>query len=219
VTLARPLLASVTRPTPHGVLGPSVRAAVIGLSGTGKSRFAKALIRTAGRVVIFDLCNEYRDVAVTVTIGELLEAPELLLGDPVALAVTPSSEDEDEIAEDLERLVALVRRAGNAVLVLEEVGDYGARAASTISRLARNGRHQGIATVFVTQAAVEIPKAARRQLTHVFSFLQTDPEDLAALAKRCGEPFAARVTSWRVGDPPAAWILPSLAPHHPESSP
>lgn len=210
MSTARHLTPVAAGVTPWGVLRDDDRVAVVGLSGSGKSYFARRLVSPASRLVIWDVCGEYADAAEPVTLAELLEAPELLLGDRVALAVRPGTEDEEELAEETAALVSLVRRAGRCLLVLEEVGDYGKAAERTLSKLARNGRHAGVACVFVTQAAVEIPKSARRQLTRVFSFIQTDPEDLEALRKRCGDAFVERVTAWRPGDPPAAWTLPTF---------
>lgn len=217
MTTARHLAEVHPGVTPWGVLRGDDRVAVVGLSGSGKSWFARQLVRPAARLVIWDLCGEYGDAAEPVTLAELLEAPELLLGERVALAVRPGTEDEEELAAETDTLVTLVRRAGQCLLMLEEVGDYGKAAERTLSKVARNGRHQGVATIFVTQAAVEIPKAARRQLTRVFSFIQTDPDDLEALRKRCGDAFVERVTAWRPGEPPAVWTLPTF--HEPESRP
>lgn len=204
------------RVTPWGPLGPSERVLVIGVSGTGKTTYAKKLLSggaggpPAGRVVFFDPQADYVDVAVPVTLAELRAAPELLKGERVAVAVQPDGDTEEELAAEVEELCELVRKAGRLVVVLDEVGDYADAARKTLSRLARNGRHDGIASVWVTQAAMEIPKGVRRQATRVFSFLQTDPSDLSAL-ERFGPQFVAQVRGWRKGADPAAWVLPSLA--------
>lgn len=203
-------------PPPWGVLGPSERVLILGVSGTGKTTWAKRLLAgvdggpAAARVVIFDPQGDYGEIAVPVTLEELRSAPELLKGPRVALAVQPEGDTEEELAAEVEQLVPLVRAAGRCILVLDEVGDYGDAARKTLSKLARNGRHDQVASVFVTQAAVEIPKAVRRQATRVYSFLQTDPQDLRAL-ERFGEGFISRVQAWARGAPPATWVLPSLS--------
>lgn len=183
---------------------------ILGVPFTGKSFKAKAIVRSAGRVLFFDPCGDYTEVALPITLDELAAAPEILLGELLALAVQPEGATPAELAAELEATVRLARLAKNLVLVLDEVGDYSREAESTLTRLARNGRHDGIATVFVSQAAVDIPKTVRRMATRVFSFLQTDPDDLAALEKRCGTAFVQRVTTWRRGDPPAEWTIPSM---------
>jgi hypothetical protein len=202
--------ARALEPRPHGVLHPWTRAAVVGLSGTGKTTFAKRILAPASRVVYFDPCHDYRDVAVPIRVDELARDASILRASELCISVEPAGADDRELALEVELVIARCREARDLVLCLDEVGDYGAAAIKPLSRLARNGRHDGIASVYVTQSAVEIPKVCRRQLTHVFSFLQIDPDDLEALRKRCGDPFVAAVKSWTRGAPPARWVLPSL---------
>ena len=81
-----------------------------------------------------------------------------------------------------------------------------------LTRLHRNGHHDGVASMLVSQCAVDIPKTCRRTATRVASFLQEDPGDLAALDEVYGAEFAARVRSWQPGDPPAEWQRRALYP-------
>jgi hypothetical protein len=212
-------------PFPWGDLGPSERVMVLGVSGTGKTFWVKKLLtggatpssKPAERVLYGDPQGDYGDVAEPITLAELRElADELAGGERFALAVQlegagdDDDGDEEALAAQVEELIGLARRIGGCVLVLDEVGDYADHARKALSKLARNGRHDRIAAVFVSQAAVEIPKGARRQATRVYSFLQTDPADLKAL-ERFGASFTARVTAWVKGSPPATWVLPSLS--------
>ena len=96
------------------------------------------------------------------------------------------------------------------VVCLEEVGDYSPWAKEELGALARNGRHDHIAVIYVTQAAVEVPKAARRQMSRIVSFSQSDPADIDALQSLCGGEFANTVQHWEHGDEPAIWTIPSL---------
>jgi DNA helicase HerA-like ATPase len=192
----------------HGSLTHHDRVLVLGCTNTGKSIYAAELVRSARRVVFFDPQDDYLPcVNERASAAELERYPELLDGTWIRVQVAPR---EDYLAEDFETTVRAVRAAGDLVFVADELGDYSAEAERTITRLARNGRHDGIALVLVSQAAVDIPKSARRQATRVISFLQTDPDDLAALAKRCGPEFASQVAAWR-GGPPAVWQLPTLS--------
>jgi hypothetical protein len=125
------------------------------------------------------------------------------------------------MAEEVAVLIDVVREVQKStsetiVMVLEEVGDYSLwerSGSGVIGALARNGRHNRIAVVFVTQAAVEIPKSARRQMSRIVSFSQSDPADIAALESLCGTEFVESVTAWRHGDAPAVWTIPSLLSH------
>jgi hypothetical protein len=98
------------------------------------------------------------------------------------------------------------------VLLLDEVGDYSVACADVLTRLHRNGHHAGVASVLVSQCAVDIPKTSRRTATRVASFLQVASADLDALETEYGPDYRAAVAGWRPGDPPAVWTLPTLYP-------
>jgi hypothetical protein len=140
-----------------------------------------------------------------------LEGGELLRGVVVRLQVVPG----DDVPEDFARVVAACREAsrfGGLVLCADEVGDYSLRAAEVLTRLHRNGHHDGVASVLVSQCAVDIPKTCRRTATRVASLLQTASADLDALETEYGPGFRESVARWRPGDPPAVWSLPTLYP-------
>lgn len=191
---------------PWGKFKPGDRVIILGLPFTGKSRLAAKLTAEAERVVYFDPMQDYAAYANArqVTVSELLEKPDLLEAPKFRLAVIPNDET---IADDLEDTVTLIRSATNLVFVMDEVGDYRQKAEHIMNRLARNGRHDGIVPIYVSQVAVDIPLTVRRLATRVYSYLQVDKRDIDALETQYGETFAASVKS---GKELSVWILPTL---------
>lgn len=196
--------------TALGPLLPRSHELFLGVPGSGKTHNARARLARVRRCVFFDPTgHDYEDEGERVSPSDL--SPELLAGTVVRLVVVP----DGDVAEDFAATVAACREVGPGaplVLCADEVGDYSVKAADVLTRLHRNGHHDGVASVLVSQCAVDIPKTCRRTATRVASLLQTASADLDALETEYGRDFAERVRSWRPGDPPAVWTLPTL--HH-----
>jgi hypothetical protein len=177
--------------------------------GSGKTTLAKARAAGCRRVVFFDPAGDYDDQGEVITPGEVAAE---LRHRFARLVVAP--DPESDLAEVFDQLVADCRAAGAEfgplVLVADEVGDYSRGAEATLTRLHRNGHHDGVASVLVSQCAVDIPKTCRRTATRVTSLLQVASDDLDALAREYGPEFASTVKGWRPGRPPVVWTLPTL---------
>lgn len=143
--------------------------------------------------------------AKNVTVNDLLSGNHLKQA-KFRLAVIP---DELDIDQELEDTIRLVRAAGNAVLVFDEVGDYRQKNEQTLNRIARNGRHDGIVPIYVSQVAIDIPYTVRRLATRVYSFAQFHPADIKALSEVYGESFAQSVKDSK-GHEFNVWTLPTL---------
>lgn len=198
-----------------GVLNPRSHELVLGVPGSGKTHYARERVASARRVVFFDPSGDgYFGQGESVSPAELRHVPELYDGRWCRLVVIAGDGDA-EIADEFRAVVAACRaaaRGGGLVLVADEVGDYGRSCDRELTALHRNGHHDGVASILVSQCAVDIPKTCRRTATRVTSLLQTDAGDLEALAEQYGQPFADRARAWRPGSAPVVWELPTLHP-------
>lgn len=208
------VLGVLLMPQPFGDLHVRAHELYLGVPGSGKTTLAKARVASARRVVFFDPAGDYETEGEVVYPAELEERPHTLLGGAFARVVVRAGRDEArDVAEEFEAVASACRRvacAGGLLLVADEVGDYSLRAAETLTRLHRNGHHDGVASVLVSQCAVDIPLTCRRTATRVVSLLQVASADLDALEREYGPDFATRVREWRPGSPPAVWELPTL---------
>lgn len=185
------------------------RVLLMGLPTCGKSHHARALTADAARCLFYDVAGD--DYAapgrLDVTVRELERFPGLLDDEFCRLRVVPEADDGPGYAAEVSRLVALLWDARDIVAVFDEVGDYRAEAERTLNRLFRRGRHQGIATLLVSQFATDFPKTCRRAASDVYAVGQKHPHELKALADVYGEDFAARVAAWRKYEPPVTWRI------------
>ncbi len=200
---------------PFGLLDHRSHELVLGVPGSGKTHHARARLASARRVVFFDPTgHDYVDEGEQVSPADLDR--ELLSGTVVRLVVVPG----DDVPADFAATVAACRASdGGVVLCADEVGDYAPHCADVLTRLHRNGHHDGVVSVLVSQCAIDIPKTCRRTATRVTSLLQTASADLDALETEYGPEFRERVARWRPGDPPAVWTLPTLRHHHRKEAP
>lgn len=166
---------------------------VLGVTGSGKSYFTQhRIVKTARRVVVWDIHAEYDLEQV-----DLAGLAERLDDDPIRVAVVPDFDDMDDLKAQFGVFVNLLRTLGTGLMiVVDEVGalcEAGAsRPLNTLSILARHWGETGCPVVFVAQRAMQVPKTARAQASHVVAFRQTDPDDIAALSK-CFGPKAEQI--------------------------
>jgi hypothetical protein len=181
---------------------------VVGVPGSGKTCYARRVVRRAHRVIYFDPGGDYDQTpgAEVVTVhrwpSRSYFRQEYFR---LVVEVDPESETGDQFVWVAQR----AREVGNLVLLCDEVGDYNRGPAErALKNLNRNGHKRGIVTVYVSQRAMEIPLGARASATRVDSFLQDSEDDLDTLHDLYdpSEPgFSERVRAWTPHHPPVTW--------------
>lgn len=210
----------------------TMRAAIVGVSGSGKGNAAKAYLvvctKAGMRIIAWDPLDEYSQkgkkskhvhlgcLRDRCTFEELADNPSRWLDvEDLSLAVVPS-DDDDVAAEEFADFVELIRPTGNMLVVVDELGGFAfGNAKATIAQkalntLATKGRHDGICCLFVSQRLVHIPTSARASVTAIETFNQTSPQDLAALEEITGMPELALVVSKQKAGESTAWVSPML---------
>lgn len=206
--LALALVLPVIPYSPHGSrLHYASRVLVMGLPTTGKTMFARdALTADAHRCVYYDPADDYSAPGrLDVTAAELERWPDFLRDPHCRIVVKPQADDAKGMAAEVRTVLSLAWEARDLVLLFDEVGDYRKEAERDLNKLVRRGRHQGIASVLVSQFATDFPRTCRRAASTVYVFAQKDPLELETLARSYGADFAARAAAWRRYDPPATW--------------
>lgn len=198
---------------------PATRLLVTGKTGSGKSSRVKDAVRhwlsLGVRVVAVDVCDEYSRhgrakhglvqlgaLRQRVTAAELAKRPSLLTAPRLALSVVPADTSPRAWARAFLLVERLVRHAGPAVVVIDEVGTWTNpgngpechAARSALEGLATNGRKDGLALVCVAQRAAQVPPNVRSQATEWWAYLQDEPADLDALRARIGAESAEAVS-------------------------
>lgn len=198
---------------------PATRLLVTGKTGSGKSSRVKEAMRawlSAGvRVVAVDVCDEYSrhgrakhglvqlgPLRHRVTAAELARNPGLVNDARLSLAVVPMDTSPHAWARTFLLVERLMRHAGKAVVVVDELGTWanpanGAechRARAALESLSTNGRKDGLALVAVAQRAAQVPPNVRSQATAWWTYLQDEAADVEALAERFGRERAEEVS-------------------------
>jgi hypothetical protein len=178
---------------------------LLGCPGSGKTTLAIRLCARVRALTCFSPTDDY-DAE-----GEHVAASDLLRPGMLARFARYVVKPGLDVAADFRTTVRALRAAKVPTLLLaDEVGDYAKQCDADLTRLHRNGHHDGVTSLLVSQCAVDVPLTCRRTATRVISLLQHASRDLDALEAEYGAAFAAQVRSWRPGDPPAVWTLPTL---------
>jgi hypothetical protein len=160
---------------------------VVGIRGAGKSYWiARHIVKRHVRVVVWDPHGEYQTVE-RCTLDELAQDPSRLDREALSLGVVPSWRTLGDLGEQFAIFADLCSSMEGVTIVVEEVGLLSRHAPEAIEFIACQSRHWECPIVLCAQRAMQVPKTAREQLSHLTSFRQSSPSDVAALVERCGE--------------------------------
>lgn len=166
-------------------MAAQVRALVVGQSGTGKTTYARRLVRAAlaaGRTVQV-WTDDRRDWAelelpvLRVAGGDAGRDFAALTGSWVLEVADVTSREHPRL---MEAMAAGVWQRGRMLLVLDEAHRWFPRyrAASSLERIVTGGRHRGIDWVMVTQHPVYVHLLVEREAEWLVSFRLTEWNDL-----------------------------------------
>lgn len=181
-------------------LQPQDVALVLGIRGSGKSRWTKAnLCAKPARLVVFDPQGEYGsptrslwplvpEVADLVPmsverLAELVERNDL----PERVAVRPESSRGTHVGEAFEDLCDLAECLTERLVVVEEAGLVQRHASEALDYLATQSRHWRVPLALVAQRPVQLSPTVREQASVVVVHKLTRRSDLEILADRIGE--------------------------------
>jgi hypothetical protein len=154
---------------------------VLGKTGSGKSSFVKKeLIRNIERLIIIDALSEYENGIIFTNVDTLIE---YILDNKI------NQHDNFKFIcrftddKDIELLFLLVFELSNLTLLVEECEIYVSpnSKSSNFLKLVRYGRHKNISIIGVARRSTELSLTFRSQTDTIFSFKQTDKNDLVKM--------------------------------------
>ncbi|EGR2797605.1 DUF87 domain-containing protein [Vibrio navarrensis] len=183
-------------------------AAVVGMSGSGKSSLAKKkLIQATDQVVIFDPKREYdgellgRVVRVYHSFSRFAQA--LVCGRKTGqgfkIAWQPDLKKGDTTPADFDKFCQIVWGCGDGMhkkplkVICEEVAEHSMTAGKSTGyhgKLLRLGRSYGLHTINLFQRGQEVPKTIIDNCQHMFVMMQKTGASAQYLEKMTGIPAA-----------------------------
>ena len=168
---------------------------VVGRKGAGKSTYIRSHLGVCPRVFAFDPMDEFD--AIPNSFETISRAEQFFQWakdrDTWAGRYVPGG----DLEEAIEQVCPLVYRQGSCVFICEEIALYTrpGSVTSAFGKLVRTGRHKEISVVWATQRPAECAKSITALTDLWILFSITEPRDLDAIADRCGEEIANRVSA------------------------
>lgn len=172
-----------------------------GMTGWGKSLWAKTYSAHADRLLVFDPFASYPNVAFDDAEGGLTDLQNSLDGFNFML------EDQDKKVfrvgtidpNKVPSLGGLSYVLGNNLLILEELSmifDKGERQLDDwAGRLVFRGRHSRSSILVIAQRFMSVPKDIRSQSNRIITFNQHEPDDIKFLDSTYGKELASTIPS------------------------
>lgn len=175
------------------------RIGIWGRSGSGKSTYAKRLIKGRKRIVVFDPLSEYGGAGFKVvhTVDAVRRA---MRADwrGFRIAIVPSAGSEPRTLSSLCKLLMAAQqpyketgKGAGVTLVVEEMSlsfpvSGGAQKAPGFAQVCSMGRHYGIEVIGISQRIAEVATRFRGNCTETVVLRQKGPRDLDAAAAELG---------------------------------
>jgi hypothetical protein len=170
---------------------------ICGRKGTGKSVVARRILQREARVFIADQMFEHTWVPQHNTFDGLDEVEDFFDWADGQQHCCGSYIPQGDLKGEIEELCEIVYAAGKVVFGIEEIASLCGPnwLPPALSRITRLGRHQSLSVVYTTQRAGEISRALTAATDIFVLFHCAEPRDLAAIAERCGNKTAERVSN------------------------
>jgi hypothetical protein len=175
---------------------------VMGRKGTGKSVLARRILQRRTRVFVADQMFEHTWIPEKNTFDSLSDVKAFLEWAEDEKYSAGSYIPQGDLKEEMEYLCEIVYSYGNMVFGIEEIaGLCGPNfLPPSLSKIVRLGRHQRLSVVYTTQRAGEVARALTAATDLFILFHSSEPRDLAAIAERCGNRIAEKVSGLGLHD-------------------
>lgn len=191
---------------------------ILGMTGNGKSTLARKISARYPRVVTLDPQHEHGGVIVT-SIDEFVEEMERYYRSwtnaefRVTCRFHTDGMSEDEEEEYYKKFLRVCYQLRDFLLVVEEADQFldPQKKNKPFLRLIARGRHREISLLCIVRRMPEINKNLRAQCNSIVTFVQTEPDDLALLARYGFDPEAVSHLDpycyLEVGDTPVQSVI------------
>lgn len=169
---------------------------IVGYRGSGKSTRLRDILQSRPRVLVFDTVADHSDWLPN-RIRDLDRLSRFLGWAGTQPTAAASFIPEFELEEVFDSVCESVYTAGDLAFAVEEVPMLvtAAYVPENFSRIMRLGRHRAIDLLYTGQRFAEIARGLTATTDAFILFSQSEPNDLDALAKRCGREVADRVAA------------------------
>jgi len=153
---------------------------IFGKTGSGKSTLVKQLIKDVDRKIIIDIQHEYSEGIIFESYADFYE---FITTHGTGKSFNYIIRFEND--EEYEKLFLLVYYIGNLYLIVEEAEDYISpdKRKSNFNKLINRGRHKRISIIAIARRSVELSRRLRGQVDRIYSFKQTQIEDIIIMKK------------------------------------
>jgi len=189
-------------------IGTQNRVFIVGMTGSGKTCFAKHLLYAYPRVVFHDRKCENGDLCTTLHFALVHDSVTLQTalqrGMKRILYQPMVGMSEDMLKEDFNKVCEIIFNIGNCALFVDEVSSLikGNQIPTWYGEIQRLGRSRNVGCVSLTQRPMDIPQTLLSESEFMFIFKLKLEQDCQKMASITGKFFdenkRVSVHDWRV---------------------